>query len=263
MTEFKVCATGTSGLIGRNLSEGVKSIEGNLLEETWRQKEDIQNINSLIHLAGVVGERNVLRDEEYAHRVNVYATTQLAKFIRDESQATFLFVSSAHVYKSKNTEISEQDPMMPLNKYGEQKALAEVALHEVFRGEPDRLKILRVFSILNLSMQEGTLGWAIENARSQPVNFGEDIRDFLSAKQVARIIEKLASCDFSANVVNICTGIPTTIKKALTLLLDIDDDLKVTSLCRNGTSKHPVILGNPTLVKSILGEENLKWEFYK
>lgn len=263
MPAFKICATGTSGLIGRNLSKKVKTIEGNLLEDSWKQKRNFQGVNSLIHLAGVVGERNVLKDEEFAYRVNVNATTRLAKYIRDESEASFLFVSSAHVYKSKDTEIFEDDPIIPLNKYGRQKALAEESLYEVFRNEPHRLKILRVFSVLNRGMPVGTLGWAIEHARSQPVKFGDDIRDFLSANQVARIIEKLAGCNFSANVLNVCTGIPTSIRKSLALLLDVDDERELESLCGDGKSAHPMVVGNGSLLKSIINEKSLKWEFYK
>ena len=263
MSRLKLYATGKSGFVGRNLSKNVKSIEGDLLGNDWKQLNHFSDSYSIIHLAGVVGERNVLKDEEYAHRVNVDATQRLAEFVREESQAKFIYISSAHVYKSKQAEIFETDQIAPLNNYGKQKAQAEEALFKVFERELDRLKILRVFSILDYGMPNGTLGWAIENSRSIPVKFGNDVRDFLSASQVARIIEEIAGQECKPTVVNICTGIPTSIRKALCSLLDVKDERDSQDLCDEGLSKTPIILGNPNILKSIITVYDLKWQYLK
>jgi nucleoside-diphosphate-sugar epimerase len=263
MHKSTLCATGSTGLIGRYLSSNVEPFEGDLLNGEWVYRNNLNTFQTLIHLAGVVGEKNVLKDKEFAHRVNVEATKRLAEFIRDETNVNFLYVSSSHVYKGKSSELVEQDVIAPLNTYGLQKATAEEALLRIFSSQLDRLKIVRVFSILNLGMPEGSLGWAIENSQRTPVRFGDDIRDFLSAKQVARTIEKLAQLSFNANIVNICTGIPTSIKNSISLLLNIKDSEQLSRLYENGQSSSPVILGNPELLKSILDGHELKWEFLK
>ncbi len=261
MHKSTLCATGSTGLIGRYLSSNVEPFEGDLLNGEWVYRNNLNTFQTLIHLAGIVGEKNVLKDKEYAYRVNVEATKRIAEFIRDETNVNFLYVSSSHVYKGKSSELVEQDVIAPLNTYGLQKATAEEALLRIFSSQLERLKIVRVFSILNLGMPKGSLGWAIENAQKAPVRFGDDIRDFLSAKQVARTIEKLAQLSFHANIVNICTGIPTSIKNSISLLLNIKDSEQLSRLYENGQSSNPVILGNPELLKSILDGHELKWEF--
>ena len=102
MHRIKACATGFTGLIGRHLSSDVGHFEGNLLSGEWVHKNNLKTFQTLIHLAGIVGERNVLKDEEYAHRVNVEATKRLAEFIRDETDINFLYISSSHVYREKS-----------------------------------------------------------------------------------------------------------------------------------------------------------------
>lgn len=263
MNIHRIMATGKSGQIGSKLSGNIESIKGNLLSGEWKEENDFANVKTIVHLAGVVGNSKVNQDKNYAWKINVDATELFAKFIRDYSEARFLYVSSSHVYKPIRDIINEDSEVSPSHEYGKQKATAEEKIQTVFSKYPQRLKIVRVFSVLNLGMPEGTLGWAIERYLDRKINFSEDVRDFLTSKQIALIIEKLATQEFNDTIINICTGIPTSIKEAAHSLLGLGDALDQHLI--PGNSDVPKILGNPSRMKLILGKnyENLKWDYLK
>ena len=216
-----ICATGKSGQIGRFLSAEITSINGRLTEECWKNNSEIPISSVVMHLAGIVGESNVLRDEDYARKINIDGTLKLAKYVLNESNAVFYFLSSSHVYQSSNFQISESGIVSPSTLYGRQKVEAEEGLLSIYQNHSGRLKILRIFSILNKGMKEGTLGSAIDNVERKKIDNGDDVRDFLTAQQAAIICEKLARRNFIYPVVNVCTGVPTKIKDAISRYIGI------------------------------------------
>lgn len=261
MNKLRTLATGKSGQIGSHLSDEIESIEGDLLNCEWKVKNDFLNVRTVIHLAGVVGNHNVNKDKEFAEKVNVIATEKLARFVFENTDARFLHISSSHVYKPTKDLINEKSEVLPLHEYGKQKARAEERLLKVFSSEPSRLKIVRVFSVLNLKMPQGTLGWAMERLLNQNLRFADDVRDFLTASQIASIIEKLANLEFDEQTVNICTGVPTSIRDAAHFLLgrggEIDQYLSP------GYSEVPKIVGDPNVLKVAMGHnyDSLRWSY--
>ena len=72
--------------------------------------------------------------------------------------------------------------MDPVGAYAEQKIEAEQAVVEVFKETPEKLCIVRVFSVLDWDVADFTLGRAIKNLTIPSSNFklpnSDDVRDF-------------------------------------------------------------------------------------
>ena len=248
MTE--IYATGSSGLIGSKLV-GVNPIRLDLLDSRTFNSLELRK-STVVHLAGIVGEETVKSDFDLAYKVNVSGTIEFARFILEKTDSRFLFVSSSHVYKASNMPHKESDEISPLNVYAGLKWEAERALRLLYRTEPKRLCIARVFSVLGPGMPIGTLGWAIENlSQDSPLNNCDDERDFLAPKEIAGYLTHLAKTDFKFPVVNICSGKSSKVGDACIKLrtsLGLQTPLE---LLIRGNSKIPWILGDNSRLLSL------------
>lgn len=208
-----IYATGTSGLIGSKLVD-VRPLQIDL-QKPVSFKTVAKEMSCVIHLAGVVSERRVQQEFTNAYRINVTGTIKFARHILNYSDSRFVFVSSSHVYKPSGEMHSELDTIAPVNLYGLLKWEAEVALQDIFKFAPERLCIARVFSVLDIGMPYGSLGWAIENVKSSsPLRNGSDIRDFLTPRSIATHLRTIAQQEFIFPIVNVCSGRSMTIIEA-------------------------------------------------
>jgi len=217
-------ATGTSGTIGRYLQREVTPIRVNLLNEkeikNWFLNSKRSVIDSqLIHLAGIVGANAASRNPLLSEQINVSATVSLAENFLNNGGGRFIFVSSSHVYRWKESLISEEDPLEPQTLYAEQKLRAEVNLLELFNGHLQKLLILRVFSILDFDGKPYTLGGRVATSvRNQTPLFVEnanEVRDFLTPTSVANILHDCSTHASLSGIFNICTQKATSVREAI------------------------------------------------
>lgn len=243
----RVLATGRTGTIGQFLSSKVQSLE-----------VDMQNINHLsvnlggatiLHLAGQVGLNKVKRDPAFSYIVNVEGTIALAERALYEGCKRFVYISTSHVYAPKLMPLKENDLIAPINEYAQQKHEAEKGITRVFESNPDQLLILRLFSILGLDTRIGTLGASIRmlldgNSNTQIRNV-LDVRDFMSPKQAAEVIEFVSTIDeIPDRIINICTQDATSVEQAICKLVG---NKRFKSLKNNliySQSDNPYIVGN-------------------
>jgi nucleoside-diphosphate-sugar epimerase len=209
-----IYATGTTGYIGSKARNSIP-LNIDLRDTTTYSQLHINPNSTVIHLAAIVGAQRVLENPQSAYAVNVSGTIQFAKNILHNTNSRFLFVSTSQVYKYTGNIITEDSPLAPSNIYAMQKLEAENSLRELFAPVPERLLVVRVFSLLGPAMPKGTLGWAIERASSQiPVRFSSDLRDFSSAVDVAAILENLARRVWKYSTINVCSGTCQSVKEA-------------------------------------------------
>lgn len=82
---------------------------------------------AVIHLAAQSSPNVCQRSPESSHRVNVDAAVLLAKLCGDRA-IPFVFTSTDLVFDGRRSPYREDDPVNPVNIYGEQKALAEAKI---------------------------------------------------------------------------------------------------------------------------------------
>ena len=262
-----IAASGVLGTIGKHLPNTIIPTFVDLSKE-FKLENFVLNekIKAFIHLAAVVGKSSVNLNLNRSRKINVIGTRDLALQIRDESDAKFIYISTSHVYKTSLFSVTESSDLGPRDEYASQKVEAELELKHIFSTSPERLSILRVFSLLDFNMPLNSLGGALTklemNSPSFKISNALDIRDFLKPAQVARIIYEFAHLDHVSGVFNVCTGIPNSVFDAVKSLIWGNQKLNNPEnyfIFEN--SDVPYIVGDNTKILNYLPTKLFKSEF--
>ena len=264
---MKVYANGLSGTIGKHISKKVSGLKGDLRKsDQFNKFEEISGEDLVfIHLAAVVGASLVERDISSSHQINVDAVERMGEIALGQNIKKFIYVSTSHVYARSNERISESYPLNPQSVYANQKMKAEDILLEIFREQPERLLILRVFSILDWGMPEYTLGGAIEKLLTEPetrtLSNSDDIRDFLTPRNVANNLEEIAFNTNLSGVYNLCSSKGRTLKEAALSMAKFRN-INLSNNCFKVNEKEVTkIVGDNNKLLSAYSKLNLKWDF--
>ena len=259
-----ILATGTSGTIGRHLQSNVTPIDLNLQDFLSISSTNLPRASHLIHLAGVVGPAAVLADLEKSYEVNVRATIKLAEVFKAQSQGKFTYVSTSHVYAPTSDEIFETSSVSPANAYAQQKLEAEVNLDQIFADSPERLCIVRVFSVLDWDVAPFTLGGGVRKLAQEDSDYtltsSDDIRDFLTPNMIAQSLVEIAVTDSVFGVLNLCSGNGISVGDAARKMLTESGIPVAENRITSGHSGNPVIVGSNSKLRSLLPNLSLKWK---
>jgi nucleoside-diphosphate-sugar epimerase len=221
------------------------------LEDTAGLEAELDELDprgtvTLIHLAARVSVPACESDPSAAYNINVSlaqstVATVLDWALRRDAKARVIYVSSGHVYAAQPEGIraSEEAPTLPRSVYAQTKLAAEQALGPLALGRGVPFLAARVFGLLAPRQAPNyVLPGLIERARSGRV---EDVpgldfaRDYLDARDVCENLLSLASVRWPVKslVVNVCSGIPVTIRELLrTALYEIDPE-RADEMARN------------------------------
>jgi len=249
-----IYANGLSGTIGRHLIGRVNSLDGNLRDSSQATKlQSLEKVSALLHLAAAVGAEKVERELADAYLINVRATVDLGQIFKAKKSGKFVFFSTSHVYAKSTKAIREDYEVDPQNQYAAQKLQAEMLLTEIFKDEPERLLILRVFSVLGWDVPPFTLGGALKKMTldsSHVLQNGDDVRDFLNPRQIANIALELSSNSSAYGIVNLCSGEGLTVSSAARQMFSAKGLLLEDHRILPGHSSNPIILGKNAKLKS-------------
>ena len=256
-------ATGLSGTIGKHLPAYTKSLKIDLAgEKKSFDSIEFKTEDPLIHLAGIVGDYQINKDEKYAIKVNIEGTKRLAQEYLKKSNSKFIYVSTSHVYARSQLPITENSKVLPKNKYGTQKYESELCLKEIFLGAPSRLLIIRVFSILDWDVKNFTLGGGIKKIARGDENYrlfnGDDIRDFLTPRIVAKALSFIVNSSTTFKVLNLCSGTGIRVGDAAKKMLNESNFKIPKGVIVNGISEDSIIIGDDTNLVSLIGKK-LEW----
>ena len=254
---MSLLVTGKSGTIGKHIVDG-NGLNFDLANDEYNFNGlEFKNTDSLIHLGAVVGEKAVNSNEIYSYKVNVRGTRYLAKNFIKKSSGKFLYVSTSHVYSPSLECLSEQSVTEPRSRYASQKLEAEFELGEIFKHEPNRLIIARVFSILDWDVDPFTLGGGIKKIANNDESFvlknSDDIRDFLTPKLVAQTLCIILSAESHVDKINICTGVGLSVRNAATRMLNEYGKILPKNQVKPGSSDNPIVIGDANRLKEIYG----------
>ena len=259
----QIFATGLTGTIGRHLSKKVLPVNIDLSSEHERfDSLHFDKYSNLIHLAGVVGPSEVEKNLDYSRSVNIDGTGFLAREFLQKSGGIFYFVSTSHVYAQSQNLISETSPISPGNIYAEQKLEAELMLQGIFSTDPQRLRIIRVFSVLDWDVAPYTLGGAIRKMTDSDfvLSNASDVRDFLTPKTIAGAIYEIALSGAQFDIVNLCSGSGISVGDAAKKMLhgsgfEVDE-----SRFSWRQSLNPFVVGDNSRLASLFPEFDLSWQ---
>mgnify|MGYP000957615834 CR=1 FL=1 len=212
--------TGSTGTIGNILKQKLLLQHAELEEFNGdiRNIKDIKNwyrndFDAIFHLAAVVPIIEVNNNPLTAYNVNVGGTINLLEIVTKNRNKPWLFyASSAHVYKSKNAAIKEEDVIEPISLYGETKWMAERVCIETAKAYNIPFCCGRIFSFFHKTQKKPFLfPTIVERLENEDLDkpfklFGaESVRDFLNAESVVNIILKLYEKKYQGTV-NIASG---------------------------------------------------------
>lgn len=129
---MNIILTGSSGFIGQNFIN--RTSEYNIvpvsLRNTLMETIDFKDIDTVLHLAGLVHQMKGAPEEEY-FRVNSDLTFELAKKAKEKRVKHFVFISTAKVYGESSKigkTFDEKFICSPLDPYSKSKLQAEEKL---------------------------------------------------------------------------------------------------------------------------------------
>ena len=261
-------ATGCTGTIGRHFPSKIVPIEQRL-ESNLKSflKLRFQPTDIVIHAGARVGVAKVAQSLEDSFQINVIGSRHLALAALQSNISKFVYISSCHVYKFGKDFISENDEVGPANYYAEQKYLGEQEVLKVFQEYPEKVCIIRVFSLLGWDMPRDSLGGAVNRILQSETNFqllnGDDVRDFQTPIQVAHTIAKVAENPLAEGIVNLCSAAGLKVSDAARSLMKLDNRFNSRMLdnVKTGTSKVPRIVGDNRKIKSLVPVMDLEWKF--
>ena len=261
---LKILATGTTGTVGKHFS-GVVPLSINLLDDFNPIEPSLFNSSSVVlHAAGIVGNEAVSKDINVSRKINIDGTKKLAEISRDSSISRFIYVSSSHVYAPSDGLLLESSKVDPVGAYAEQKIEAEQAVAEVFKETPEKLCIVRVFSVLDWDVADFTLGGAIKNLTISSSNFklsnSDDVRDFLTPKLIASVLTKISHNSSISGIINLSSARGTTIREAAREMLIKSGYEFPSERVLSGNSIRPHIVGDNSKLISYFPNLELIWQ---
>lgn len=259
-----IFASGTSGTIGKHFGNKVSEINLELSNFAAIAIPLIKPGDSFLHAAAIVGPVNVAKDINFAYLINVKGTKRLAQIAKDNGVSKFVFVSTSHVYENSSHMLTESSQIFPGNIYAEQKLEAEEEVRRIFFDCPEKLCIVRVFSVLDWDVADFTLGGGIKQLMLRGSSFAlqnaDDVRDFLTPKQVASCLISITNQQSLNGVVNLSTGIGTSVREAVKIMLEGSRYKLPTNRIISGTSDYPYVVGDNSKLKTHLPKLELKWQ---
>src|ERR1039457_5509066 len=154
----------------------------------------------------------------------------------------------------------------PLETYGASKYMQELCLRG-FQGCP--VTILRLSSVygdrLRLDDGEATIiaklaGWIRSGVTPKLLEDGRQLRDWVYVGDVVDSVLALLHQDVHQPVINICSGVGTTLLEAcarLSEVIGVDCTPKVVGGFRPGDMRH--CLGDPSLMRSLLRRDPIRF----
>jgi nucleoside-diphosphate-sugar epimerase len=129
---------------------GVQVIRADLSDANARRRA-LDGVDSVVHLAAIVGDPACARDPELSQRVNVQATLGLIDDAHESGVGRFVFASTCSNYgrmKDPTVPIDEHGQLCPVSLYAEQKVAVETRLLAESDGiSPTCLRFATVYGV--------------------------------------------------------------------------------------------------------------------
>ena len=110
----------------------------------------VRGVESVVHLAAIVGDPACEQNQELALETNYAATRMLIEIAKGHGVRRLLYASSCSVYGATDVEVDENATVHPISLYGQTKVDSEQALLEA-RSENFHPTILRFATVFGLS----------------------------------------------------------------------------------------------------------------
>ncbi len=163
------------------------------------EPSDFEDIDAVIHLAGLSNDPLGELDHELTRRVNHQGTVRLAECAKAAGVPRFIFSSSCSIYgKSGDAILTEEDESVPVTTYGETKIQSEGVLFEMADDSFSPVSLrnataygssprLRLDLVLN-----NLLAWGYATGEIRVISDGSPWRPLVHCRDIARGMAMIA-----------------------------------------------------------------------
>lgn len=142
---------GGQGLEGL-ATDGALTVLHRDLRDPRAHAEALEGVETVIHLAAIVGDKACAQDEERAVQTNWTATVAFARSAAARGIRRFVFASTCSVYgEGRDETLTEESPVRPLSLYAETRWHAEQGLLELASEGTLQPVLLRFGTVYGLS----------------------------------------------------------------------------------------------------------------
>jgi nucleoside-diphosphate-sugar epimerase len=142
---------GGHGLVGLEREARLEVVSHDL-RDPRTYDEAMAEVDTVIHLAAIVGDKACAQDEEVAVQTNWTATVSLARRAAALGVRRFVFASTCSVYGEGRSELlTETSPVRPLSLYAETRRHAELGILDLVGAGSFEPVILRFGTVYGLS----------------------------------------------------------------------------------------------------------------
>ena len=286
-----------------NLSTGYKKLinkKSKFIKKDLKQTKGLRQIilnnkiNSVIHLAASLNVNESQKNLSKYTANNVKSTTNLITACKDTLVTSFIFSSTAAVYKDGIYKVNEKSPTRPKSIYGKTKLKAEMLIKKAFEDNKINYAILRFFNVCGASSSNeiGQINsydllfknLAAATLKKKPsINiYGNDyqtkdgtcIRDFIHVSDLSEVNAKLLNIFKKIKksiILNVGYGLGTTVLEVVKAFeKHSKKKIKINFLPRRKADLKQIIADNSKLKKflnwkpkynklSIMVKSSIKW----
>jgi UDP-glucose 4-epimerase len=204
-------------------------IKGDILDVIELQNA-MSGVDLVFHLAANIGNVKSIQNPVYDSEVNVIGTLNVLESSRKAGVKKIVYSSSAAIYgEPKYQPIDESHPAEPDSPYGVSKLAGEkhcLCYSKIYNLE---IVCLRYFNVYGINQRFDEYGNVIPIFTKQLLNKGnikiygdgEQTRDFINVKDVARANVLAAEKKGLTGAFNVGAGVPTSINHLSKMMLEI------------------------------------------
>lgn len=232
----KVMVTGSSGFIGKALTEklrklGYEVIElnssiGDITEIDTFNKFNLNNVDHIYHLAGKTFVPDSWENPLEFYKVNAEGTLNILEVCRKNSiKLTYI---SAYIYGSQNViPISENASVKPNNPYAHSKYMAEQLCEFYAREYRVKISVIRPFNVFGIGQNDKFLIPSI----IKQVLYSDKIqvkdlspkRDYIYLNDLVDAIILTENIDDNYSVYNIGSGYSISVKEVIDIIQEVNN----------------------------------------
>jgi nucleoside-diphosphate-sugar epimerase len=176
----------------------------------------------LIHLAwgGLPNYRSLHHFESELPRQYAFL-----KQLVESGLPKLLVTGTCFEYGMQSGPLTESSPAQPANPYGFAKDMLRQQLAYLSQERAFQLDWVRLFYLYGAGQSEGSLFAQLRAAAQRgdtafDMSGGEQLRDYLPVADVARHLVSLSLMDRAAGIVNLCSGVPVSVRSLVEQLIE-------------------------------------------